>query len=1284
MRWPSRWSSKGEGVKGNVRSKQRKRSAVGSPDVDPEASVKSRVAGIDAAERFPLGSKSGFTLRYAALSQRGYNPEEPYVANQDRYLCLPRFNKKDDQMLIGVFDGHGADGDAAADFVKAKLGPELIKAMSSGSSQFDFRNSFHRAFASLDQQMKKNEAFDASYSGCTAISAFFRGGEMTIANIGDSRAILGERRGKRVIAHSLSVDHTCYRRDERERVKTCGAVVMTLPMAKGEAEYTLNWELNMDEDQLEAGEAPRIFVPDTLYPAHKITRSIGDSMSAHIGLDASAELLQKQLREPDQFVLLATDGIWEFLTNQMVCDAVIEHVDPVDACGAIVAQAYALWLQFEVLADDITLILAYIDTDEGPAPRPASDEELAEVEAVVRGGRRLSLAMMGGLDDRSSQVVAGGEARPVRRGLSEERKTRLGMQQKDMQEDALDEKDMGDWKLEVVPKTEAEIQRIKAAMNSNFLFQKLSESQSTQIYDAMKRKRVKAGEIIIRQGDPGDEFYVLEIGEYVVTIENNGKAVEVLRYRPNPSGANPCFGELALMYSKPRAATVTAATDGILWAIDRRSFREILKRSSAEYLMRTLRSVQILKPLTSNQLQRLSERLSEKTYKGGETIIRQGEYGDTFFIVSEGKAAVIKDLPEGERSRLAVINQGQFFGERALLRNEPRAANVVAEECDPPLRCLYIAKSDFEETLGSSLQEIIDADTEWRYKMSLLRQMKKKAAGLANLQIEQFEMHGITATTAPTQYMLATLKNKEYTIRAQSKMQVVEMGLKQRLRNELKLLHGLHGHRTFVPLELQTVEDDAYIYSIYPTRVACTLDDVMALEPGGFEDETAMFYAACLVMAIEHLQSEVPTGGGVCIRNLTPQAITIDENGYPQLIDLRYATTAQPQPRDYCGFAHYLAPEQVAGLGHGHAADFWALGVLIYEMSMGKNPWLTGEKGKDTEIPVYGRITAHQAGMLSFPVGRSVDPHLAELLNMLMEPDPAKRLGAKYPFLVKDLREHEWFGEYQWGELSRGNIMAPHRDHAVQAIEDCLSMHQDLAQSDIRDHYLSEVYEGDNTVFAGLAGSTGLLKEHTQNLAEVIMTAARSQIRNKLLHKRKKAKMRKRGEEVSDDEDEAERAPASEEPELKTEGSESAGARESPAEKMGAEATSPSGGSRSGSPGGGSRSGSPSGGSRSGSPVGASRSGSPGPIAKQPEEADATRGLFVAVRRFSEAAIEAAQDMVSQVVVSLSDGSFNAGSKAATEQVPATPGSTTPLAAPDSKRTRGYIYMDDSIESSFV
>ena len=138
-----------------------------------------------------------------------------------------------------------------------------------------------------------------------------------------------------------------------------------------------------------------------------------------------------------------------------------------------------------------------------------------------------------------------------------------------------------------MPKTAEEIERIKAAVRANFLFQHLNETQAQQVYDVMKRVPVKKGEVVIRQGDAGDWFYVVDAGEFAVTLSQAGKQVEILKYTTQ-GGTNPCFGELALMYSKPRAATVTAAKDGVLWAMDRRSFRAILMKSSATSMVLTL------------------------------------------------------------------------------------------------------------------------------------------------------------------------------------------------------------------------------------------------------------------------------------------------------------------------------------------------------------------------------------------------------------------------------------------------------------------------------------------------------------------------------------------------------------------------------------------------------------------------------------------------------------------------------------------------------------------------
>ena len=165
---------------------------------------------------------------------------------------------------------------------------------------------------------------------------------MCVANIGDSRAIIGERKGKRVIAYSLSIDQTPYRQDERERCKAAGAVVMSCDQLEGLVPFHENWGVNLGEELDNGGDPPRVWQPGKSFPGCAFTRSIGDSVAESIGVYAEPELLCKELTPEDQFLILASDGVWEFLTNQSVSDMVLKFSEPLEACRAVVAESYRL------------------------------------------------------------------------------------------------------------------------------------------------------------------------------------------------------------------------------------------------------------------------------------------------------------------------------------------------------------------------------------------------------------------------------------------------------------------------------------------------------------------------------------------------------------------------------------------------------------------------------------------------------------------------------------------------------------------------------------------------------------------------------------------------------------------------------------------------------------------------------------------------------------------------------------------------------------------------------
>ena len=321
------------------------------------AEVNSRIECSHQTQCFALGA-SGLRLRYAYVSQRGYYPDDLDKNNQDAYKVIPGINGEDDAIFFGVFDGHGSDGDTCSYYVRDNIERHMKSALLEYPG--DFEHAYRTAFVGVNEELH-GEPFDDTMSGTTAIGAYFRGNSLCIANIGDSRAVIGEKKGKRVLACPLSSDQTPYRQDERERVKAAGAVVMSCDQLEGLVEYHENWNVALGDELDNGGDPPRVWAPGKSFPGCAFTRSIGDSAAEGIGVFAEPELLCKDVTADDRFIAVASDGVWEFLTNQAVADIICKFDEPIDACRAVVAESYRLWLQNEERTDDITIVLAFID-----------------------------------------------------------------------------------------------------------------------------------------------------------------------------------------------------------------------------------------------------------------------------------------------------------------------------------------------------------------------------------------------------------------------------------------------------------------------------------------------------------------------------------------------------------------------------------------------------------------------------------------------------------------------------------------------------------------------------------------------------------------------------------------------------------------------------------------------------------------------------------------------------------------------------------------------------------
>ena len=244
--------------------------------------------------------------------------------------------------------------------------------------------------------------------------------------------------------------------------------------------------------------------------------------------------------------------------------------------------------------------------------------------------------------------------------------------------------DSDDWKPPSHPKTDDQVSRIRDAIKTNFLFTHLDEEQTGLVIAALFEKPIPAKGIkVISQGDAGDNFYVVERGSFDVHIHPSGTiqaGPDGLGQKVSSIGPGGSFGELALMYNAPRAATIISTEpSSLLWALDRVTFRRILMDSAFQrrrMYESFLEEVPLLSSLTAYERSKIADALETKTFAPGSTIIREGDKGESFYILEAGNASVYKN--ESGNNVIHTYQKGDYFGELALLDNKPRAATIIA------------------------------------------------------------------------------------------------------------------------------------------------------------------------------------------------------------------------------------------------------------------------------------------------------------------------------------------------------------------------------------------------------------------------------------------------------------------------------------------------------------------------------------------------------------------------------------------------------------------------------
>ena len=252
----------------------------------------------------------------------------------------------------------------------------------------------------------------------------------------------------------------------------------------------------------------------------------------------------------------------------------------------------------------------------------------------------------------------------------------------------------------VVPKTQDQIRRIKSSVIHSFLFSNLEQKDLEVVINAMEEKVFKKGENIINQGEKGDCLYFVEEGnlDCYKKFGSDEEPKLVKEYQPGDA-----FGELALLYNAPRAATIKAESDTVItWVLDRETFNHIVKgaaQKKREKYENFLKNVDILSNIDSYELMQICDALKTATFKKGDYIIKEGEMGDVFYILEEGECDATKTLEPGKPDTvIKEYSVGDYFGERALIKGEPRACNIIAKSEN--VKVISLDRISFKRLLG--------------------------------------------------------------------------------------------------------------------------------------------------------------------------------------------------------------------------------------------------------------------------------------------------------------------------------------------------------------------------------------------------------------------------------------------------------------------------------------------------------------------------------------------------------------------------------------------------------
>ena len=519
----------------------------------------------------------------------------------------------------------------------------------------------------------------------------------------------------------------------------------------------------------------------------------------------------------------------------------------------------------------------------------------------------------------------------------------------------------------------------KSLLNNNYFYEIVNENNLQILFKKFRLFSYKKNEKINEKINEKK----LKLKRIIIIIEGNflnSKSMKIKKKNGEILGEETLKNNLDIpndLIAFPDTLTLEANLDEIINDLDKEfqeNFQNFLKK--IQFLMK----IPIFKEIPENKLKSIANSIKKETFQKNQIIIKQNDFAQKFYIIFKGTCEVFKN-----NKKIREIEKNSFFGEISLLKNIKRTATVTAKT---NVTLISLEKKEF-----------LQISTEKSLQLKLLKQM--------NLQDDSIEINDL--------FFIKHLGSGKFgsvsLVHNNTFFYAIKCLLKQNannnkrfaeyLKNERKIMFNLD--HPFIIKIVKTFKNDFCVFLLLEFVNGISLN---SLKNQISNIEEILFYISSVLLAIDYIHKK-----RIIHRDIKPNNIMISKNGYVKIIDFGTSKVIDDYTCSLLGTPHYIAPEILIGKGYSFSCDFWAIGIMTYEIYYKKFPF--GNNASDV-FDVYNDVINNE---IKF---EDDDSDFNDFVRGLLQKEPEKRLCS-----LKKIKKMKIFEDFDWNGLFNKEIQAP-------------------------------------------------------------------------------------------------------------------------------------------------------------------------------------------------------------------------------------------------------------------